>query len=164
MPFFKIIVSSFSLFLFFSGLLLPVFALSDDVVPSSLTNAKDTLASAYRAAFDAERAGASMSVLLDKLTVGGEYLAESRVWYRLGVFEKTYYFAELCNIIAIEVSDEALELRDEAKRVGDADFVVTLALSVIGVVLSVLLCFITWVVFKRRYYNRVLGSKPEVVY
>jgi hypothetical protein len=61
------------------------------------------------------------------------------------------------------VGSEAFELRDEAKRLGETDFVVKTFGSVGGVIAVVFLGFVVWRVFRQRYCSRVLRLKPEVV-
>jgi len=62
-----------------------------------------------------------------------------------------------------DLKSEAVELRDEAKRLGDADFVVKMFGSVVGVIVVLVSCSVAWLVFRRRYRRRVLGLRPEVV-
>jgi len=164
-------MTSWSKLLMVSALLLfllPFFTLlvsasSEDVVTLALTEAEETLASTHEAVLEAEQAGANVSGLLDKLNLGAEYLAEAYVWYRLGVSENASRFAGLCYEVVGGVSSEAVELRDEAKRLGDADFVVNMIGSVVGVISVFVFCSVAWLVFRRRYRRRVLGLRPEVV-
>jgi len=137
-------------------------AASDDVATVDLIEAEETFSSAYEVVLEAEQAGANVSGLLDKLNLGAEYLAEAYVWYRLGDSENTGHFAGLCYDVVGDVLSDAVELRDEAKRLEDANFFVTLFGSVVGVIVVVVLCSAVWRVFKRRYHQRVLGLMPEV--
>ena len=157
-----LMVSAFLLFLLPFPTLL-VSASSEDVVALALTEAEETVASAHEAVLEAEQAGANVSGLLDKLNLGAEYLAEAYVWYRLGVFENASRFAGLCYEVVGGVSSEAVELRDEAKRLGDVDFVVNMIGSVVGVISVFVFCSVAWFVFRRRYRRRVLGLRSEVV-
>ncbi len=139
-PFKLLVISVLLLFL------LPVFipwvsASSEDVATLSITQAEETLASAFEAVLDAEEAGANVSGLLGRLNFGGEYLAEAHVWYRLGVFENASRFADLCFEVVGDVGGEAVGLRDEAERLGEADFVVKMFGSVGGVIVVVFFGF-----------------------
>jgi len=156
-----LMVSAFLLFLLPFPTLL-VSASSEDVVTLALTEAEDALVSAHEAVLEAEQAGANVSGLLDKLNLGAEYLAEAYVWYRLGVSENASRFAGLCYEVVGGVRSEAFELRDEAKRLGDADFVVNMIGSVVGVISVFVFCSVVWLVFSRRYRRRV-GLRSEVV-
>ena len=157
---------AFSVFVFFliSSPFLSVSALSEDLVNLSLIEAEAVLTSAYEAVLKAEQAGANVSVLLDKLNLGGDYLAEAHVWYRIGAFENASDFAGLCYDAVAGVRGESLELQVEATRVGDSVFNRTVIGSTVGVVISVVLCFVAWRFFRHRYYRRVLRLRPEVSY
>lgn len=139
-----------------------VSATNGDVVPLGVAEAEEGLVLAYDAVLEAEEAGANVSVLLDRLSLGGEYLAEAYVSVRLGDFESADRLAGLCVEVLYDVEGEAVGLRDEAVRLGEADFVVKFLGSVVGVVVVVVAGFVAWLVFRRRYHNKVLGLRPEV--
>lgn len=139
-----------------------VSATNGDAVPLAVAEAEEALVSAYGVVLEAEEAGANVSLLLDKLNVGGEYLVEAYVWDRLGDSENTSRFSGLCYDIAEDVQSDAVELRDEAKSSPKSEFVAVMFRSVVGVILVVGLCFVVWLVFKWRYRKKVVGLKPEV--
>jgi len=163
-------MTSWSKLLMVSALLLfllPFFTLlvsasSEDVVTLALTEAEETLASTHEAVLEAEQAGANVSDLLDKSNLANEYLAEAYVWYRLGVFENASRFAGLCSDVIGGVRSEAFELRDEAKKLGEADFVMNMIWSVVGVSVVLVSGSVAWLVFRRRYH-RWVGLRSEVV-
>ena len=155
------VFSAFLLFLLPVTILL-VNASSEDVASLALTEAEEALASTHEAVLEAEQAGANVSSLLDKSNLANEYLAEAYVWYRLGVFENANRFVGLCSDAIEGVRSEAFELRDEANRLGEADFVVNMIASVVGVIVVLVSCSVAWLVFKRRYRRRV-GLRSEVV-
>jgi len=159
----KLFVLSALLLLLLPVPILLVNASGEDVASLALTEAEETLASTHEAVLEAEQAGANVSGLLDKLNLGAEYLAEAYVWYRLGVSENASRFAGLCYEVVGGVSSEAVELRGEAKRLGDAEFVVTMFGSIVGMIVVVVSGYVVWRVFKRRYRRQVLGLRPEVV-
>jgi len=160
--------------LFFVLLVLSVFAVpilvpgalgadGEDVAASAVDRAEVAVVSAYEAVLDAERAGADVSGLLDRLNVAGEYLAEAHVWLGLGGYESATRLADLCYDAVEGVGSDAVELRSEAHGLWVADSVVRMTGSMVGVVVVVFLGFVVWRVFKRRYRRRVLGLRPEVV-
>jgi hypothetical protein len=134
-----------------------VSATNGDAVPLEVAEAEEALVSAYEVILEAEESGANVSDLLDKLNVGGEYLAEAYVWVRLGNSENTNRFAALCYDIAEDVQSDAVELRDYAKDTPQNDFVAVMFRSVVGVIFVVGLCFVGWLVFKWRYHKKVVG-------
>ncbi len=158
-------ISVFSVFLFL--LLLVSFpwvgAVDEADSALGLADAEEALVSAYNAVLEAEDAGANVSGLLVRLNVGGEYLAEAYVWYRLGAYENASRLTGLCHEAVGDVRSEAVGLKDEAVRLGDADFVMRLVGSVVGVVIVVILGFVVWRAFRRRYNKQVSRLKPEVV-
>jgi hypothetical protein len=156
-----LMVSSLLLFLLPFPTLL-VNASSEGVVTLALTEAEEAFASTHKAVLEAEQVGANVSGLLDKLNLGAEYLAEAYVWYRLGIFENASRFAGLCSDVIGGVRSEAFELRDDAKRLGEADFVMNMIWSVVGVSVVLVSCSVAWLVFRRRYRRRV-GLRTEVV-
>jgi len=138
-------------------------AASDDVFTVSLTEAEEAFTSAYEAVFEAEQAGANVNGLFGQLNIAGEYLSEAYVWYRSGDSENASRFAGLCYDAVKDLKSEAVELRGEAKRLGDAEFVVTMFGSIVGMIVVVVSGYVVWRVFKRRYRRQVLGLRPEVV-
>ena len=155
----------FSVFLFL--LVLTSFsrveAVDKDVVALQLADAEEALDSAFDAVFEAEEAGANVSGLLVRLNVGGEYLSEAFVWFRLGVFENASSFAGFCREVVGSVSGEAVGLRDEAERLAREDVLVRVFGSAVGVVVVSISGFLVWGVFRRRYRNGLLRFRPEVV-
>ena len=159
----KLLVVSVILFSLISVFVPWVSATYGDAVPLAVAEAEDALVSAYEVVLEAEEAGANVSVLLDKLNVGAEYLAEAYVGDRLGDSENTSRFAGLCHEIAQDVQSDAVELKDKAKFSWMSEPVVIMLWSVVGVILVVGLCLIGWLVFRQHYRKKILSLKPEVV-
>ena len=158
-------IFAFSAFLLFV-LPLPILvvnAQSESGASLALIEAEEALASAHEAVLEAEQAGANVSDLLDKSNLASEYLAEAYVWYRLGVFENASQFAGLCSDVIGGVRSEAFQLRDESKRLGEANFVVNVTGATVGVIVVLVSCSVAWLVFKRHYRRRV-DLRPEVVH
>jgi hypothetical protein len=164
-------MDSHSKILVFSVILLLVIAVSfpwagaadEDMSSLGLADAEDALNSAYDAAFEAEAAGANISGLLEKLSVGSEYLSAAFVSHRLDNYEDASRYASLSSEAVVDVVAEADALRSEAQRAEEADFNFKLVASIFGVAVVVIVGFVVWRVFRRRYFRRVLGLKPEVV-
>jgi hypothetical protein len=158
----KFLVVPVFLFSLFSVSVPWVSATDGDVVPLEVAEAEEALVSAYEVVLEAKEAGANVSGLLDKLNVGSEYLAEAYAYVRLGDFESAGRFVGLCVEVVDDVGDEAVLLRDEAVRLEKEDFSVRVLGSAVGVIIVVVGGFVIWELFKRRYYEKVLGLKPEV--
>ena len=138
-------------------------AVSGDVVPLEVADAEEALVSAYGAVLDAEEAGANVSGLLGRLSVGGEYLAEAYAYLSLENSESAGRLAGFCVEVADNVEAESVVLREEAERIERADVLMRVFVSAVGVVIVVVGGFVLWKLFKRRYHERILNSMPEVV-
>ena len=159
----KFFVFSIFLFLLLSVSIKWVGAVDENVVALDIAEAEEILGSAYGAVLEAEEAGANVSGLLVRLNLGGEYLAEAYVCYRLGDSENASRFVGLCYEVVEDLGREAVGLRNEAERVRDADFVIMTSGSVVGVVVVLILGLVIWRVFKQGYRKRLLELRPEVV-
>ena len=160
----RTLLVSLVLFAFSSLAMTGVCALvSESEAELRIGEAEMAVSSAYVAVLEAERSGANVSVLLIKLNSGGEFLAEARMSYRNGDFGSVVYYADLSVQSVGGLVEEAEGLRalsiDEFK---ERSFQ-TVTASSLAVVLIVLGCFVGWRFFKRRYFEKVLRMKPEVV-
>jgi len=138
---------------------IPVFisrvsASSENAANLAITQAEETMASAYEAVLEARRARANVSDLLDWLNVAGEHLAEAHMLYRLGDFDGAVYFAGLSSEIGEEVRNSAGELKIKAYESWIADLWSRVIGSFVGVIVVVSGIFVTWQVFKRRYFRQ----------
>lgn len=161
-------VFKFSLaFTFLFILTISVFALvcaaDSDEAALTIERAEDVVVSSYQVALEAESAGANVSILLDRLNEAGELLAKARVSYRVGDFDGAVRFAELSEEIGENVRVDTLRVKDLAVYKTVNRFWWTLVRSIVGVAIVVILSFFGWLIFKGRYYRRVLRMRPEVV-
>lgn len=138
-------------------------ASNDDPALISLTEAEEALASSYETVLAAEQLGANVSTLLDQFAIGCEYLSEAHIWHRLGNADNTSYFSALCYDVAENIETTASDLCDETKSLTDANFVASAFVSIVAIVAILVSSFLVWRIFKRHYYRRLLGLKPEVV-
>jgi hypothetical protein len=157
----KFLVVSFLLFSLVS-VSIPWVCAEDDGAFLEVAEAEEALALAYDVVLEAEEAGANVSSLLDKLTVGGGFLAEAYAHIRLGDYERAGRLADFCVEVVDVVEEEAVLLKDEAERMKREDLLVRVFGSAVGIVIVVVIGFVLWQVFKRRYHQKVLQSKPEV--
>lgn len=137
-------------------------AVSGDVVPLEVADAEEALVSAYGAVLDAEEAGANVSGLLGRLSVGGEYLAEAYDYVRLGDSENAGRLAGLCVEAVDDLEGEAALMREDAARLERADLLAMVFGSAVGVVVVVVSGVLLWTIFKRRYHEKILKLRPEV--
>jgi hypothetical protein len=110
----------------------------------------------------AEEAGVDVSGLLVRLNDCGELLVEARVAYGLGDFDEAVGFAGLCSEVGESVEGDAVDLRLGAQGSRVAELWLTLAGSLVGVVVVLFVGFFGWGVVKRRFVRRVLEMRVEV--
>ncbi|UCH70543.1 MAG: hypothetical protein JSV29_00740 [Candidatus Bathyarchaeota archaeon] len=129
---------------------------------SVVLEAEQLIVQAYEAVLDAERVGADVSGLLVRLNNASELLSEACMAFEAGDFEEAIRFSGLACGVGREVVDDAEKLEVEAGYAGANRFVWSLAGSVVGVALVVCASFWVYRGFKRRYYARLLKSRPRV--
>lgn len=135
---------------------------SEDLAASALSGAEEAVVSTFQVVLETERSGANVSGLLGRLSEAGGLLAQARMAFRVGDFDEAVRFAGLSEDIGLEVKNVALGLKDLASSESVRFMWFTVMGSILGVVLLVLGSFWVWRVFKGRYYERLLGMKPEV--
>jgi hypothetical protein len=136
---------------------------SESEATSASNQADETVTAAYMATLKAEDAGANVSDLLVQLDEAGVLLARAHMAYRSDDFDEAIHFANLANNIGEGVQSEADVAKAAASAEGQQRLWFAITGSVVGAVLIVIGSFFGWRVFKRRYYERVLKMKPEVV-
>ena len=134
----------------------------DDVALSAIDGAEVSVVLAYEAVLEAEEAGVDVSGLLVRLNDCGELLVEARVAYGLGDFDEALGFAGLCSEVGDAVNSDAVDLRLGAQGSRVTELWLTLAGSLVGVVVVLFVGFFGWGVVKRRFVRRVLEMKVEV--
>jgi hypothetical protein len=146
----------------FSGLVVSVTAVSSQDAATSVSEAEQSLAQAYIAVLDAERAGANVSSLLVRLNEGADLLSESQLALEDGNSVEASRLATLLSSVAGDVWDEAARLKVEA---GDAAvnrswFYLVVSVVVVSVVLVA--SGLGYRYFKGWYFRRLLKLKPKV--
>lgn len=129
---------------------------------SVVSEAEQLIALAYEAVLDAEKVGANISGLLVSLNNASELLSEACMAFEDGDFEAAIQFSGLASGVGNEVMDDAEKLEVEARYAGANRFVWSIVGSVLGVALVVCASFWFYRTFKRRYYARLLKSRPRV--
>lgn len=138
-------------------------ATSESEAELKIGEAEMAVSSAYVAVLEAEKSGADVSGLLVKLTYGGEFLAEAQMCYRSGDFGGGVYYADL-SVRSVEgLVGEAGQLKALAMDEHKERAFQTLASSGVAVVVIVLGSVVVWLLFKRRYFQKVLKMKPGEV-
>lgn len=135
----------------------------EDIALSAISRAESTMGSAYESVLKAERAGANVSGLLNRLNDGVQALSKALMSYTVDDFNDAILSADLCHDSVVGIQGEAGELRELAVAESDRRLLLTHGASILGSGLAVLGGVLSWRLFKRWYYRRVLRMKPVVV-
>jgi len=135
----------------------------EEVATSAVEGAEEAMVEAYDGVWEAERAGADVSGLLDRLDIAAEYLALARTCLRTGDFEAAVDNASFCIGALDGVVDEAEVLRDRAVKEWGARSELTIGGSVVAVLTVAAICWLGWNLFKERHRRQALGMRPEVI-
>ena len=150
--------------LVFSWFARACFAVEKADAEEALIDAENILSSAYVAVLEVEKSGGNVSGLLMKLDSGGNFLAEAQTCYRNGDFDGAVYYADLSRARNVTgLIEEAGQLKVLAVSGYNERLFQTMAASGVAVVVIVLGSVVGWLIFKRRYFEKVLKMKPEVV-
>jgi CHASE3 domain sensor protein len=138
-----------------------VFAQTDQTA-SKLQAANTAVEHAFNAVLDAEKAGVNVTGLLVQLNVAAGDLAQAENSYQAGGSNTAAVQADSVLPIAQEVTNYARDAKQAALVSGQYAFWLTIAFSVIGAFVLVLVLFLVWRRFKRGYMEKLPGLKPEV--
>lgn len=130
----------------------PVLASSNQESASlAITDAEETIISAYEAVLEAEQAGGNVTGLLTQLNKAGDFLATARMFYRNGDFDDAVRLADSSKNMGEEVKNSAHELKDQAWNEGVQRMWFTMFGSIFGIISVVLGSLWVWHFLKRRY-------------
>ena len=139
-----------------------VFAQTDQAW-SKLQAANNAVGQAFNAVLDAEKAGANVTDLLAQINTAEGILAQAENSYRTGNTNTAANQADSVLPIAQQVTFDAQNAKQTAIVSSQNAFWSTIALTVIGVFVFVLVLFLVWRLFKRRYIKNLSEAKPELV-
>jgi ATP-dependent Zn protease len=138
-------------------------AAQSDQASSKLQVANDAVNQAFNAVLDAEKSGANVTDLMFRLNYAIGILAQAENSYRTGYFDKSSAQAESVLPLAQKVTLDAQNAKKTATISSQNTFLLTIAFTIIGMILFLEILFLVWVWFKRRYIKNLSGAKPEVV-
>jgi len=137
-------------------------AAQTDQTESKLQAANTAINQAFSSIVDAEKAGANVTGLLAQLNTAEGILAQAENSYRTGDSNTAAAQADRVLPITQQVTTAAQDAKQAATVFGQNTFWSTIAFTVIGSFVFVLVLFLIWRWFKRRYINNLSQSKPEV--
>jgi hypothetical protein len=138
------------LFLLSASLSISLASCSSQEAESTIQSAEDAVLDCYEAVFEAEKAGANVSSLLQVLNEAGWLLSRARVAYNNGDFNLAYDYATNCTKMLDGLADKADSLKLEAEDARRMDFLVNYVGSSVGTVAIVVGGYAFWVFLKRR--------------
>ena len=133
-----------------------------DQTASTLQAANTAIDGAFNAVLAAEKVGANVTGLLAQLNVAEGDLAQAENSYRTGDFNTAAAQADSALPIAQEVTTAAQNAKQTAIVSGKNAFWSTIAFTVIGAFIFLLVLFLVWRWFKRSYVKSLSDTKPEV--
>lgn len=158
---FRISSACFLVFILATTWLFPsCFAVSREEALQLISQADESLVSAYLAVAKAKAVGANVSLLESRLNVAGELLAEANNSFRIDDYGSAYAFAVQCNQSLSAVVEDASSLKIEVETDYMNRLYFTGAIS--SVILSVLfvVSLFLWRFLKRQYLKRLMKMKP----
>jgi len=117
---------------------------------------------AFSAVLDAEKAGANVTGLLAQLNTADGLLAQAENSIRTGDSTTAAAQADSVLPIAQQVTTAAQSAKQTAIVSSQNAFWLTMALTVIGSIMFILVLFLVWRRFKQSYLKRLSEAKPEV--
>jgi hypothetical protein len=118
---------------------------------------------AFTSVLDAEKAGANVTDLLVQINTAQSILAQAENSYLTGNTNAAATKADSVLPLAQQVTLDAQNAKQTAIVSSQNAFWSTIALTVIGVFVFVLVLFLVWRLFKRRYIKNLSDAKPEFV-
>jgi hypothetical protein len=139
-----------------------VFAQTDQS-SRKVQEAKISFEQAFNAVLDAEAAGANVTSLVAQLNSAGDLLAQAENAIRVGDNALATANADSVMGIAQQVRVAAQTAKESALLKGQNASLTQSVLAIAGSIVFVLVMFMGWRLFKRRYIRRMLEAKPEVI-
>ena len=138
-----------------------VYCLEDSEARQRIEDGKIALADVFKKVADAETAGANVSVLSGRLNDAADLLNLAEVAYANADFEGALGKANECLTLTNSVASDAAEFKNQATTAMNGQWV-TVVFSVFGAAVFGIVLYVLWVSFRRFYYRKVLGLRPEV--
>ena len=134
-----------------------------DQTASKLQDAKTAIGQSFNAVLAAEKAGANVDNLLSQLNDADSVLAQAENSYRNGDSTKAGIQADSVLPLAQQITVSAESAKQSATVKAQNAWYVTLASTVIGSIVFLLVLFMVWRFVKRRYVDNLSDAKPELV-
>jgi hypothetical protein len=138
------------------------FAFAQSNPAATLQTANDEINGAFNAVLSAEKSGANVTNLADRLNVGTDLLAQAEIAFRKGDSNTAVSKANDAISVAGEVKLSAQSAQTSANTSTQNTFLITIGASVAGCVVLVLALFFVWRRIKKKYVRDFGEARPEV--
>jgi hypothetical protein len=128
----------------------PALCYSEEEARLKVQRAEDEVLNCYEAVFEAEKAGANITVLLNTLNEAVWFLSEAKLAYSYGDYDSAFNNATECLYRLEDFVNQADSLRFEAERAGYMDFMVNFVGSAFGSVGVAVSGYAVWIFLKKR--------------
>ncbi|MEM2130485.1 MAG: hypothetical protein QXZ70_07805 [Candidatus Bathyarchaeia archaeon] len=144
-------IITFGILLLAVSVFFPLARADQAAVATAIASAKERLVACYRAAEDAESAGANVTSLVAVLNDAGLLLSLAEYAYSIGDFEMARDYAAQSQGFLGNFVAEANVLKEEAVKQRSWDFLINVVGSVVGVFVVLGAGVAVWVFLKRKY-------------
>jgi hypothetical protein len=140
-----------------------VFPVKASSETASIEMANSSINQAFTNVLAAEATGGNVTDLLTRLNGAGELLVEAERANQSGNLEDVNSKADNAVLIANQVKSDAATLTVNSQNNSANRFLLTATFSTVAIALLLIALSYVWRRTRRRYYRKLLGSKPEVV-
>lgn len=132
-----------------------------DLADEAIDRARSSLIDAYKLVLEAEKAGADVTSLTERLRNAGSNLTNAYLFYEAESYEVAIALADECYEVGEKIKAEAEVLKPTASVNAMILFCFQVSGWISTLIIIVLASLLGWEVFEKRYYRRILEMKPE---
>lgn len=141
----------------------PSLVLASNGTSSKITDAENAVNHGFMLILNAEKEGANVSDLDNRLSNVARVLTEAKIANQSGDYASADALADNCTAIADEVAANALKMKDMAVALKEQRVLWSAYLSSLGLIMLAFSSHIVWRRLRNRYVKRILKLKPEEV-
>jgi hypothetical protein len=129
---------------------------------ASFEAAQSAILAGFSTVLDAERSGASVSLLTEDLNTAQHQLSRALTFYAVGDSQSATMAIAQSQLIAQEVTVEAKLLKATALAANQSRFLNSVLVMIVGGAGLSLFLLLSWKRFRKGYVRRLRGSVPEL--
>lgn len=132
-----------------------------DLAKETMDRARSNLVDAYKSVLYAEKAGADVASLTERLTNAGSNLTNAYLLYKAESYDDAIALADNCYEVGEKIKTDAAVL----KATTSVNAIFLFWFQIYGwigtLVIIILVSVLGWQTFKKRYCRKILEMKPE---